>query len=398
MSGLGLGEAVQGGLGGSDNTSVFSGFIGATRTAMQKLEEEDRLEEQAEKTDEVVKLLRAPTRILGSDSIVRRTSNAAIAAGHQKKQAIIIAWMNKYLGATDVRVRNLSEALADGTVLIELLQQLSGFKLKFFHKKPTEEKDIFENLNVLMKFLFFLNIDAHIKPDAIFKGDSAQIVRLMLTIIEKFKSEKGKRVALEHAASAQVVDINPDSGFLRVMLRQREKEKTELDLKAKMERARQESEQKARDEAREVAQAPEAAKETVAVDPLPKAPSNVKIEAESSNPTIEVVPPSPRTRDSITKSTSNLVRALSVLRKEKEKVTQATEDLSLDDLSIDILNQDILDLDSLDIEAAQAAQDELIEAKAVQVVQDESVLDDLDTMEAFLQSIAAEEHIEGLDL
>jgi hypothetical protein len=63
MSGLGLGEAVQGGLGGSENTSIFSGFIGATRTAMQKLEEADRLEEQAEKTDEVVKLLRAPTRV-----------------------------------------------------------------------------------------------------------------------------------------------------------------------------------------------------------------------------------------------------------------------------------------------------------------------------------------------
>jgi hypothetical protein len=73
--------------------------------------------------------------------------------------------MNKYLGATDVRVRNLSEALSDGTVLIELMQQLSGFKLKFFHKNPTIEKDIFENLNVLMKFLFFLNIDAHIKPE-----------------------------------------------------------------------------------------------------------------------------------------------------------------------------------------------------------------------------------------
>jgi hypothetical protein len=79
------------------------------------------------------------------------------------------------------------------------------------------------------------------------------------------------------------------------------------------------------------------------------------------------------------------------------QVTEATDDLSIDDLSIDILSQDILDLDNLDIEAAQAAQDELIQSKEVQVVESESVLDDLDTMEAFLQSIVADEHIEGLD-
>jgi hypothetical protein len=138
----------------------------------------------------------------------------------------------------------------------------------------------------------------------------------MLTIIEKFKAEKGKRAALEHAASAQVVDINPDSGFLRVMLRQREKEKTELDLKSKMEKARQESEQKARDDAKEAARVAEAA----AAAPLPKAPSNVQIEIPTPVPVIEVIAPSPRVRDTVVKSTSNLVRALSVLRKESEKV------------------------------------------------------------------------------
>lgn len=66
MSGLGLGEAV--GLGGAakSENGPFTGFITATRTAMQKLEEADQLDEQAGKTDEVVKILRAPTRVCGS--------------------------------------------------------------------------------------------------------------------------------------------------------------------------------------------------------------------------------------------------------------------------------------------------------------------------------------------
>lgn len=104
-------------------------------------------------------------KILGTDSLTRRSSNAAVLVGQQKKQAIIIAWVNKYLEGTNTRVRNLSDALADGTVLIQLLEQLSGFKLKSFHRKPSKEKEVFENLNILMKFLFFLNIDAQIKPD-----------------------------------------------------------------------------------------------------------------------------------------------------------------------------------------------------------------------------------------
>lgn len=63
MSGIGLGDAVSGGLGGSENSSPFTGFITATRAAMDKLEEQERLESQVGKTDEVVKILRAPTRV-----------------------------------------------------------------------------------------------------------------------------------------------------------------------------------------------------------------------------------------------------------------------------------------------------------------------------------------------
>lgn len=58
----------------------------------------------------------------------------------------------------------------------------------------------------------------------------------------------------------------------------------------------------------------------------------------------------------------------------------------------------MLDLDNLDIDEAMAAQDELIESHDVEVVHEESVLDDLDTMEAFLQSVAVDEQFSLDDL
>lgn len=184
--------------------------------------------------------------------------------------------------------------------------------------------------------------NAFLASSAIFKGDTAQIVRLMLVIIEKFKTQKGKQAALESAAAAQVVDINPDAGFLRVMLRQREKEKTELDLKSKMVRAKEEKAEQEKAAAAAAAAEAEAAAEKKAEEARAATEAATKAAAEAKtaeaakleiavpkiptlsvteeSPRITLLPKTPRRSDVPQKSTSFLVRALSVLRKESEKV------------------------------------------------------------------------------
>lgn len=257
---------------------------------------------------------------------------------------------------------------------------------------------------------------------AIFRGETTQIVRLMLTIIEKFRTNTGKVAALEHAASVQVIDINPDSGFLRVMLRQREKEKTELDLKMRMEKAKEAASAKKQaldqisEDPEESQQSTVTTSDTTTTDlaPVPTAPSNVKLPIA---PTASINPVVSQQDDvsKLPKSTSFLVRALSSLKREKEKVrrhvsvqrrrlcpdsnaillqVELDQDLSLDDLDINILDQDILDLDELDIDAAMKEQDKMIHAAEVKIVEETSVLDDLDAMEEFLQSVATDEELD----
>merc|ERR1712054_611723 len=63
-------------------------------------------------------------------------------------------WMNQYLSSRMLKVENLEEDMADGTMLINLLEVISAKELgKKWNKKPKMQMQKQENLNMAIQFI-----------------------------------------------------------------------------------------------------------------------------------------------------------------------------------------------------------------------------------------------------
>jgi hypothetical protein len=153
---------------------------------------------------------------------------------------IVLAWVNRHLLEREMRVRNLSKSFRDGTVLLNLLEVLSGYKIKSFNKKPADKKEIVrvglfcvvhlllahlvalqvENMALIQKFLKVLQIDTVFDPDDVMSGDSVAVVQILLKLIDHFKEQTGKQATVNALKSTprtdSVMDLRADSGILRV--------------------------------------------------------------------------------------------------------------------------------------------------------------------------------------
>jgi hypothetical protein len=123
------------------------------------------------------------------------TNNATKIAKNEQFQKILIAWVNKQLteAGHKTEIHNLQADLRNGTVLIKLLQAVSGQEVKKWYHEPKHVPHELENLEIVLKFMGVLGIP--IKADAhdIYNGRLSTICGLIFLVIQFFKDERRKR-------------------------------------------------------------------------------------------------------------------------------------------------------------------------------------------------------------
>jgi len=100
-------------------------------------------------------------------------------------------WMNTHLSDRDLEIKELNEDLQDGLKLIQLLEIISGKRIKKYKKKPQNKLQKIENLNIALKFvkkegLTLVNIGA----EDIYGGNLKIILGLIWTLILRYQINK----------------------------------------------------------------------------------------------------------------------------------------------------------------------------------------------------------------
>lgn len=67
-------------------------------------------------------------------------------------------WCNQHLKYRDMEIKDLFEDFNDGLKLIALLEDLSGKKIKGYHKRPNFPQHKLENISTALRFIESQNI------------------------------------------------------------------------------------------------------------------------------------------------------------------------------------------------------------------------------------------------
>ena len=70
---------------------------------------------------------------------------------HVLQQETFTNWVNVRLKSGDKQVTNLAVDLRDGTVLVRLVENLTGKKIKGYHKSPKLPAHMLDNLDLVFK-------------------------------------------------------------------------------------------------------------------------------------------------------------------------------------------------------------------------------------------------------
>lgn len=123
------------------------------------------------------------------------TNNATKIAKNEQFQKILIAWVNKQLAEAGhkTEIHNVQGDLRNGTVLIKLLQAVSGQEVKKWYHEPKHVPHELENLEIVLKFMAVLGIPIKAEAQDIYNGRLSTICGLIFLVIQFFKDEKRKR-------------------------------------------------------------------------------------------------------------------------------------------------------------------------------------------------------------
>ena len=102
-------------------------------------------------------------------------------------------WMNQYLSSRMLKVENLEDDMADGTMLINLLEVISAKELgKKWNKKPKMQMQKQENLNMAIQFIQDEGLKlVNIGSADIYNGNTRIILGLIWTLILRYQIQTG---------------------------------------------------------------------------------------------------------------------------------------------------------------------------------------------------------------
>ena len=72
--------------------------------------------------------------------------------------------MNKHLKERDMKIENLAKDFQDGVLLINLLEILSGQRVKTYDHEATRLYEYLENLEIAVKFMTYLALPIMATP------------------------------------------------------------------------------------------------------------------------------------------------------------------------------------------------------------------------------------------
>jgi hypothetical protein len=88
---------------------------------------------------------------------------------------ILLAWVNKHLKKRNLQMNNLQTDFQNGVLLINLLEIVSGQKVKKYFEKPTRIFQYLENLEIALKFLSYLQINVKAEPQGTLLIDNSHL-------------------------------------------------------------------------------------------------------------------------------------------------------------------------------------------------------------------------------
>lgn len=110
-------------------------------------------------------------------------------------------WINSTLQRVDVTVKDIATDLADGTVLIQLAQELIGKKIPKWNKTPNMRVKSIENANIALEFILASGVKLHnIGAAEIVDGNRTIILGLMWQLIHHFRVQSIRFVVEQDSA------------------------------------------------------------------------------------------------------------------------------------------------------------------------------------------------------
>lgn len=116
-------------------------------------------------------------------------------------------WVNTHLADKDLKIDDLSKDFSNGVLLIELIQIISGKKIKKWKKKPKMMAQKLENLNKALTFVKKEGITlVNIGANDINSGNTKIILGLIWTLILRYQINKGEFEYDGRRASLEMID------------------------------------------------------------------------------------------------------------------------------------------------------------------------------------------------